>query len=419
MLGIIWLVVHSYGKNQFKYLNMSSNFMLFNVIRSELRKLIIKIPLVDRWLISQLLPPMLFAIGAFTAVSLSVGIMFDLVRKIVEFGLPLQIALKILILKLPGFLVLSFPMSMLLATLLAYGKLSSNSELTALKSLGFSNIRIIIPAVLLSLVMTFITFSFNNSLVPISNRVAENTMRSSLGTALSSEEGKHIMFSRYGSQIDSSNQISKSNENLTHIFYAKFFRNNFMEEVTLIDYSRLGIEQTLKAKKGEFDKNNNVWIFYNGRLTITQDDGTVSFINFKRYKYPFGEGPRELAKVPSDANDMTLKQAKMAEALYQKSGNVKEARKMRVRIQEKFTLPAACLVFGLIGSGLGVRSISRSSKSQGFGVSVLLIFGYYILSFFSSSLGVKGVLNPFVAAWAPVFLSITLALLLVKRASKI
>ena len=64
-------------------------------------------------------------------------------------------------------------------------------------------------------------------------------------------------------------------------------------------------------------------------------------------------------------------------------------------------------------------SFSRSSKSQGFGLSVLLIFGYYILSFFSSSLGVKGILNPFLAAWGPVFLSITVALLLIKRASKI
>ena len=393
--------------------------MFIKKIRGKFRKFIINIPLVDRWLIGQLLPPMFFAIGAFTAVSLSVGIMFDLVRKIVEFGLPLQIALKVLILKLPGFLVLSFPMSMLLATLLAYGKLSSNSELLALKSLGYTNKRIIIPVVFLSLLMTCITFNFNDSLVPISNRVAENTIRSSLGTSISSEEGKHIMFSRYGSQIDSSNQISKSNENLTHIFYAKFFRNNFMEEVTLIDYSRIGIEQTLKAKKGEFDQNNNLWIFYDGRLTINQDDGTVSFINFERYQYPLGEGPRELAKVPSDANDMTLKQAKKAEALYQKSGNTKEARRMRVRIQEKFTLPAACLVFGLIGSAFGIRSFSRSSKSQGFGLSVLLIFGYYILSFFSSSLGVKGVLNPFIAAWAPVLISISVALLLIKRASKI
>ena len=393
--------------------------MFLKIIISNLSKLIIKIPLLDRWLIGQLLPPMLFAIGAFTAVSLSVGIMFDLVRKIVEFGLPFQIALKVLILKLPGFLVLSFPMSMLLATLLAYGKLSSNSELIALRSLGYTNRRIIVPAVFLSLLMTFITFNFNDSLVPISNRVAENTMRSSLGTAFSSEEGKHIMFSRYGSQIDSSNQISKSDENLTHIFYAKFFRNNFMEEVTLIDYSRIGIEQTLRAKKGEFDQNNNLWIFYDGRLTITQRDGTVSFMNFDKYQYPLGEGPRELAKVPSDANDMTLIQAKKAEALYQKSGNTKEARRMRVRIQEKFTLPAACLVFGLIGSAFGVRSFSRSSKSQGFGLSVLLIFGYYILSFFSSSLGVKGILTPFMAAWTPVFISITVALLLIRRASKI
>ena len=377
------------------------------------------IPLIDRWLLGQLLPPMLFAIGAFTAVSLSVGIMFDLVRKVVEFGLPFQVALKVLILKLPGFLVLSFPMSMLLATLLAYGKLSSNSELLALKSLGVANRRIIFPAVLLSIFMTLLTFTFNDSLVPISNRVAENTMRTSLGKAISSEEGKHIMFSRYGSQLDKSNKVSDSNENLTHIFYAKYFRNNFMEEVTLIDFSRIGMEQILKAEKGEFDQNKNLWIFYDGRLTITQDSGDISFIDFNEYKYPLGEGPRELAKVPSDANDMTVRQAIKAESLYRQAGNNKEARRMRVRIQEKFTLPAACIVFGLIGSSFGVRSISRSSKSQGFGLSVLMIFGYYLLSFFSSSLGVKGIFNPVLAAWAPVFLSINLSMFLLSKASKI
>ena len=393
--------------------------MFLKIFRISIKKLIMNIPLIDRWLLGQLLPPMLFAIGAFTAVSLSVGIMFDLVRKIVEFGLPFEVALKVLFLKLPGFLVLSFPMSMLLATLLAYGKLSSNSELLALKSLGVANRRIIFPAVLLSIFMTLLTFTFNDSLVPMSNRVAENTMRTSLGKAISSEEGKHIMFSRYGSQVDKSNKVSDSSENLTHIFYAKYFRNNFMEEVTLIDFSRIGMEQILKAEKGEFDQNKNLWIFYDGRLTITQDTGEISFINFNEYKYPLGEGPRELAKVPSDANDMTVRQAIKAESLYRQAGNNKEARRMRVRIQEKFTLPAACIVFGLIGSSFGVRSISRSSKSQGFGLSVLMIFGYYLLSFFSSSLGVKGIFNPVLAAWAPVFLSISLSMFLLSKASKI
>ena len=398
---------------------MNFEIKLLKLLNKLIRKLALMFPLVDRWLLGQLIPPMLFAIGAFTAVSLSVGIMFDLVRKIVEFGLPFQIALKILILKLPGFLVLSFPMSMLLATLLAYGKLTSNSELLALKSLGVTNRRIIFPAVILSIFMTCLTFTFNDSFVPISNRLAENTMRESLGKAISSEEGKHIMFSRYGSQVDSSNRVSKSQENLTHIFYAKYFRNNFMEEVTLIDFSRIGMEQMLKAEKGEYDQKNNLWNFYDGRLMITRDNGEISSIDFDKYQYPLGEGPRELAKVPSDANDMTVRQAIKAETLYKKAGNNKEARRMRVRIQEKFTLPAACIVFGLIGSSFGVRSISRSSKSQGFGLSILMIFGYYVLSFFSSSLGVKGILNPILAAWMPVFISISISIFLLRRTSKI
>ena len=116
---------------------------------------------------------------------------------------------------------------------------------------------------------------------------------------------------------------------------------------------------------------------------------------------------------------MTVRQAIRAESLYRQAGNNKESRRMKVRIQEKFTLPAACLVFGLIGSSFGVRSISRSSKSQGFGLSVLMIFSYYILSFFSSSLGVKGVLNPILAAWIPVVISISLSIYLLNRASNI
>ena len=87
-------------------------------------KLLNNIPIIDRWLFGQLIPPLLFAISAFTVVSLSVGVMFDLIRKIVEFGLPITLAMQVMFLKLPGFLVLSFPMSVLLSTLLAYGTVS-------------------------------------------------------------------------------------------------------------------------------------------------------------------------------------------------------------------------------------------------------------------------------------------------------
>ena len=365
------------------------------------------IPLMDRWLIAQILPPMLFAISAFTVISLSVGVMFDLIRKIVEFGLPLFLAIKVLFYSLPSFLVLSFPMAVLLSTLLAYGKLSANSELLALKSLGIKTSRIIAPAIAVSIFMTGLTFYFNDNLVPASNKLAESTLRAGIGSSFSSEKGKdNIMFSRYGSKIDSAtNKPTKTNQFLTHIFYASLFENNIMQEVTVLDFSRQDIQQILKAKSAVFDKKNSSWIFTNGSIVSIDQGGQTTNIQFEKYRYPFIEGPLDLARIPKDATEMSLKQALEAERIYKEKGNLKEIRRIQVRIQEKFTLPCACLVFGLIGSSLGSKSNLRSSKSQGFGLSVILILIYYVMSFVFSSLGVKGLLSPIIATWLPVLIS--------------
>jgi len=377
------------------------------------------IALIDRWLLGQIIPPMVFAISAFTVISLSVGVMFDLIRKIVEYGLPLFLALKVLFFSLPSFLVLSFPMAVLLSTLLAYGKLSTNSELLALKSLGIKTSRIISPAIALSIFMTGLTFYFNDNLVPASNKLAETTLRAGIGSSFSAEQGKdNIMFSRYGSRINSSNnKPTKINTYLTHIFYASWYENNIMEGVTVLDFSREDFQQILKAKNGKFDKKSSSWIFFDGSIVSIDPSGQTSNIQFKEYTYPFVEGPMELAKVPKDATEMTLKQALQAEKIYKKTGNLKEVRRIKVRIQEKFTLPFACLVFGLIGSSLGSKSNLRSSRSQGFGLSVILILIYYVMSFLFSSFGVKGILPPIFAAWLPVLISLGGGIYLLRKAS--
>jgi len=377
------------------------------------------IPLIDRWLIAQILPPMLFAISAFTVISLSVGVMFDLIRKIVEFGLPLFLAIKVLFFSLPSFLVLSFPMAVLLSTLLAYGKLSANSELLALRSLGIKTSRIIAPAIAVSILMTGLTFYFNDNLVPASNKLAESTLRAGIGSSFSSEEGKdNIMFSRYGSRINSAtNKPTKRNTFLTHIFYASWFENNIMQGVTVLDFSRQDIQQILKAKSAKFDKENSSWIFSDGSIVSVDQGGQTTNIQFEKYRYPFVEGPLDLARVPKDATEMSLKQALEAERIYKETGNLKEIRRIQVRIQEKFTLPFACLVFGLIGSSLGSKSNLRSSKSQGFGLSVILILVYYVMSFVFSSFGVKGVLSPIIATWLPVLISMGGGIYFLRKAS--
>ena len=397
---------------------------LFNqlFIKRNLNKIIIpwkSIPLLDRWLIGQILPPMIFAISAFTVISSSVGVMFELIRKIVEFGLPLFLALKVLIFSLPSFIVLSFPMAVLLSTLLAYGKLSANSELLALRSLGIKTSRIIAPAIAISIFMTGLTFYFNDNLVPTSNKIAESTLRAGIGNSFSNEKGKdNIMFSRYGSRINpSTNKPTKTNTFLTHIFYASWFENNIMEGVTVLDFSRQNFQQILKAKTAIFDKKNSTWIFSNGTIVSIDPSGQTTSIQFKKYKYSFDEGPLNLAKIPKDASEMSLKQALEAERIYKSTGNLKEIRRIQVRIQEKFTLPCACLVFGLIGSSLGSQSNLRSSKSQGFGLSVILILIYYVMSFVFSSFGVKGLLSPIIATWLPVIISLSGGIYILRKST--
>ena len=78
----------------------------------------------------------------------------------------------------------------------------------------------------------------------------------------------------------------------------------------------------------------------------------------------------------------------------------------------------ACIVFTLIGSSLGAKPNNRTSRSQGFGLSVILILFYYVLSFSFSSLGVKGTLIPVVAAWSPVLISLIGGSLLLRQASQ-
>jgi lipopolysaccharide export system permease protein len=374
-----------------------------------------RIPLIDRWLLQELIGPLLFGIAAFTAVSLSVGVVFELVRRIAESGLPIIAAIQVLILRLPGFLVLAFPMATLMATLLAYSRLSGSSELTALRSLGVSTWRIVVPALALALFMSLLTFCFNDLIVPRSNLIATNTLERALGKALTNERGDNILYSRFG-RIEMDEGDTK--RAMTHLFYSRQFRRGEMKDITLLDFSRSGQRQMLTAKRGKWNEKESMWEFQDGRIvSLDEKTGSTTSAEFSSYLYPLTRDVLEVAKLPTDASTMTVGQALRAERLLLEAGNQKEARRIRVRIQEKFAFPAICFVFGLIGSSLGVRPHARTSKSQGFGISVLLIFGYYLMSFIFSSLGLTGALTPFLSAWLPVLIGLLAGGYLLRRAS--
>jgi lipopolysaccharide export system permease protein len=124
------------------------------------------IALVDRYLVSLLIPPFVFGVGLFASLGVAIGNLSDLANKIADSNLPLLAAIEILLLKVPEFATYSLPVSILLATILTYGRLGNDSELIALRSCGASLYRLLVPALCLSFLVAGMTFLLNEYIVP-------------------------------------------------------------------------------------------------------------------------------------------------------------------------------------------------------------------------------------------------------------
>ena len=140
-----------------------------------------RLSLLDRWLVKELIGPLLFFIALFTLLLLTGGVMFELVRQMVDKNLPAGIALQVLLLSIPRWMAFSVPIGTLMASLFVFTRLSANNELTALRSLGVSTVRMISAALVLSMLMTLFTFVLNDVVVPRSQRYAEVSLKRALG----------------------------------------------------------------------------------------------------------------------------------------------------------------------------------------------------------------------------------------------
>lgn len=371
---------------------------------------------MDRYIAGELILPFLFGMGLFTSSVLAIDTLFDLIRKVTESGLPLGIALKVLLLKMPAFIVFAFPMSMLLASLLTYSRLSGDSEIIALRSVGIGIYRIIVPAFLLSLLVVSITFSLNNFFAPTANYQATLTLERALNQDKPAlRKNDNILYREYDKvkQADGSEKTVMS-----RLFYAEEFDGNQMLGLTILDRSDGGVNRIITSRSATWNLSKNTWDFFNGTIYLIAPDGSYrNIVRFKHQQVALPEAPLDLAKKPK-YDEMNLFQAQdYLNILESSDSDNQEIRKVRVRIQEKMALPFVCLVFGLVGAALGMTP-QNTGKATGFGICVILIFSYYLLEFLTTQMGIWGVLPPFLAAWLPNFLGLGAALFLISKTAR-
>ncbi len=198
----------------------------------------IGLSVMDLYIIRELILPFLFGMGIFTSLGLSIGAVFELIRQVTDSGLFWGVAAKVLLLRMPEFIVFAFPMSILLATLMAYSRLSSDSELIALRSIGVNMYRLIMPALAFSLCIVAITFWFNNFVAPAASYQASVTLKEALGTTRPNFETQNILFPEYD---DIETEDGNTKEVLTRLFYAEEFDGEQMKNLTVLDRSRRSV----------------------------------------------------------------------------------------------------------------------------------------------------------------------------------
>ncbi|MHB1189454.1 MAG: LptF/LptG family permease, partial [Armatimonadota bacterium] len=157
------------------------------------------------------------------------------------------------------------------------------------------------------------------------------------------------------------------------------------------------------------------WTFTKGYWrSLLEKDQSIT-VPFDKVKVKMSRTPDQVSMLSRDPDQMSFSELRGFIRMLESQGQ--DVRKHRVQLYQKIALPLSSLVFALIGAPLGLRP-QRSSSAMGLGLSVVIIFGYWVLMHYMTILGENGTVSPAAANFIPVLAGIGVGLWLIARAAK-
>lgn len=357
---------------------------------------------VDRYVFREVLAPTVVAVLAYTG--------FMLLRAVVQFSdlivqsdSPLAETGRIIALSTPHIAVLTIPVAFLLGVLIGVGRLGADSELVALRASGIDLLRLYRPIGALAVLASSGTLLLMLQLVPSANaHIYDMKLRlSTFGITQRIQPG--VFSPEVAGRRIYVEDASPDRQSLSGLIVAD--RSNPDEELLTL------------ARRGNLELDENL-----GQLWLRLEDAVTHRVARDPREYERSSigtqrvllldvkprGPFEPEK-PARAQTLTELQARTRSSL-----SPIERRVAWVEIHKKFALPAACLVFGLLGLPLGIVN-RRGGRAAGFAVSVAIVLGYYVLYAAGEARAIEGTTSPFLAMWLPNLLLLGLALLALAR----
>ncbi len=376
-----------------------------SALRNELEPL--RVTILDRYLVAELGGPALFGAAAFTLIFVATQFL-AIGRLVSQQNVPLLVAIEYFLWEMPAYLLDVVPMAMLFGTLLSIGRLSSESEITALKAGGISLIRMFLPLAVVGLVVSFAALIVQEALVPLANDQAAYLQETAI---------EHV--SPAASNLSAVTNLAGGGKQVT-IAGGLDAATQTLLNVTVLRYdSKQTIQEMIVSKRARYNAPN--WQFQDA-TTYHFSDGDVSdkMVTPGTLSVDIGERPSEMAKHTLQANDPeNLSRSEIKNALDNVNLSESQRKLFTATYAAKLARPFASLVFVLFAFPLGMRRIRGGGAALGFGLALLIVFVYYVITTIALSIGSLALPLAGIAAWTPNALFSLIGLWLLRRASAI
>jgi LPS export ABC transporter permease LptG/LPS export ABC transporter permease LptF len=331
---------------------------------------------------------------------------------IIRRGLPVSIVGKLLLLTLPNIVVLTLPMSLLFGTLIAVGRLSSDSELIAMRASGVSLLTLYRPILLLSGVLTLLNAVLMINVLPWGNHALQVLRLEITTQTVSQQVEPRVFYEEWEGKVVYVFEVPEGGKRWKGVFLAEAIPSSQRNQITTADWGEILVDQAGERvvlrlynavqHKVDLYAPDRYEISRHRRLDLVLDD---QFTSGQKAKLSASKGIREL----------TI--AELRDLEHDPATDSEQRNLARVEIHKKFAIPAACMVFGLFALPLGINN-RRGGKASGFAVSIGILMLYYILLNNGEEAARFGRIPAWLAMWSPNILLATLGVFLLVRRNR-
>jgi lipopolysaccharide export system permease protein len=358
--------------------------------------------LVDKYILSRFLSILLGALVAFIIVFVVVDIVENL-DKFIDAKMPRRAVINYYLYTIPWFLSIALPMSTLMATFFSMGLLHKRNEITAMKSSGLSVRRIGVSLLLTGLLLSAISFFLDDLLVSEGMRRKAEVQSQYLAREF---RRKH--------KVKKQNIFLQQSPN-ENIAIDRFdYRDQKANGVYIQRYRDGQLAERLDFRQLQWDDGSQHWRGTNYHLR-TFSYGVDTVINLTQGRdtlLALALRPVDLMKMSVRPEEMRFKE--LQDFIAQLIRNGIDPTRWQVNMHFKVAFSMTSFIMVLFGLPLSVGR-PRSSLAFGAGMSIFVIFGYYVAIKLGQSFGFKGVLDPLPSVWLPNLIFLILGFVLLRR----